>query len=99
MLQDSSCPECRSFLATGCSACVWIVRSVCRWMCLGVPLGSVLGPLLFIVYTFKLFHIVGNYIDGYADHTAIYAVILIPISRPQVIALLNRELAAFYSWC
>ena len=41
----------------------------------GVPQGSVLEPLLFILYTFELFHIVGNHIVGYANDTTIYAVI------------------------
>ena len=40
----------------------------------GVPHDSVLGPLLFLLYTSAFFHIVGNYIVGYADDTTIYAV-------------------------
>ena len=43
---------------------------------------SVLEPLLFILYTSKLFHIVGNHIVGYTDTTKIYAVIPGPLSRP-----------------
>ena len=39
-----------------------------------VPKGSVLGTLLFILYTSELFQIVGNHIVGYADDTTIYAV-------------------------
>ena len=34
---------------------------------------------------------------GYADDTTIYTVIPRPISRPQVMELLNQELAAIYS--
>ena len=39
-----------------------------------VPQGSVLGPLLFILYTSELFLIVGNHMVTYADDTTTYAV-------------------------
>ena len=45
--------------------------------------GSVLGQLLIILYTSELFHIVGNHIVGYADDTAIYAIIARPLLRPK----------------
>ena len=44
--------------------------------------GSVLEPLLFILYTFELFQIVENHMVRYADDTAIYTVIPRPLSRP-----------------
>ena len=63
-----------------------------------VPQGSILEPLLFILYTSELFHIVGNYMVGYEDDTTMHAVIPRPVSRPQVIDSLNRKLAAIHSW-
>ena len=40
----------------------------------GVPQGSILGRLLFILYISELFHIVGNHFLGNADDSTIYAV-------------------------
>ena len=65
----------------------------------GVSQGTVLEPLLFILYTSELFHIVGNHTVGYADDTTNCAVIPRPISRPQVMESLNQGLAAINSWC
>ena len=45
--------------------------------------GSVFGQLLCKLYTYELFHIVGNYILGYAVDTTSYAVIPRQLSRPQ----------------
>ena len=42
----------------------------------GVPQGSFLEPLLFILYTSELFHIVRNHMLGDADDTKIYALFL-----------------------
>ena len=100
MLEDSSCLKYRSFLAIGGGARAWTVRWVRQVMWYRKwKKGSVLGPLLFVLFTFELFHIVGNYIVGYADGATIYTVIARPLSRPQVMESLNQDLAAIDSWC
>ena len=82
------------------SACVCMVRSQCFCCCgFGVAQGSVLRPLLFIVYIFEFFHIVGNHIVGYAIDTTIYSDLSRPLSRPQVMESLNQVLAAIKFWC
>ena len=66
---------------------------------LEVPQVSVLGPSLFILYTFDLFNIVGNHIVRYTVDTTIYASIPRPPSRPKGMELINHCLAAIDSLC
>ena len=44
----------------------------------GVPKSSVLGPLLFLLYTSELFSILENKLIGYADDSTLTAVVPSP---------------------
>ena len=59
----------------------------------GVPQGSVLGPLLFILYTREMFELMGNRLSAYADDSTLLAVVRKPADRPAVAASLNMDLA------
>ena len=65
----------------------------------GVPQGSVLGPILFVMYTFDLSHVVDSQVYCYADDTTLVA----PVQRPSLRAAvgdgLNDDLAKVVDWC
>ena len=65
----------------------------------GVPQGSVLGPVLFTLYTADMWQNLENDLLAYADDTSLYSVISSPNHRMEVSNSLNRDLIKISSWC
>ena len=65
----------------------------------GGPQGSVLGPLLFLLYTSELFPILENKLIGYADDSTLMAVVPSPGVRVAVAESLIRDLGSVSEWC
>ena len=66
---------------------------------LGVPQGSVLGPLFFLLYTSELFYILESKLIGYADDFTLMAVVPSPGVRVAVAESLIRDLGRVSEWC
>ena len=65
----------------------------------GVQQGSVLGPLLFLLYTSEPFSILENKLIGYADDSTLIAVVPSPGFRVAVAESLSRDLVKVIEWC
>ena len=61
-----------------------------------MPQGSVLGKLLFLLYTSELFSILEKYLIGYADNSTFMAVVPSPGVRVTVVESLIRDLGDFW---
>ena len=66
---------------------------------LGVPQGSILGQLLFLLYTSELFSILENKLIGYVDDSTLMAVVPSPGVRVSVAEFLIRDLCRVSEWC
>ena len=64
-----------------------------------VPQGSVVGPLLFLLYTSELFSILENMLIGYVDDSTLIAVVPSSGVRVAVAESLSRDLMKVSEWC
>ena len=65
----------------------------------GVLHCSILGQLLFLLYTLELFSILENKLIDYADDSTLMAVVPSPGARVMVAESLNHELIRVNAWC
>ena len=65
----------------------------------GVPQGSILGPLLFLLYTSVFFSILENKLISYADDSTFIAVVPSPGVRVAVAKSLISDLGRVSEWC
>ena len=65
----------------------------------GVPQGSVLGELVFLLYTSELFPILENKLTGYADDSTFMAVVPSPGVRVTVADTQIRDVGRVSEWC
>ena len=64
-----------------------------------MPQGSVLDPLLFLLYTSELFSILENKLIGYADDSTLMVVVPSPGVRVTVAESLIRDPGRVSEWC
>ena len=64
----------------------------------GMPQGSVLGPLLFILYTSEIFELIENRLFAYADDSTLLAVVQNSADTPAVGVSINRDFGRIQEW-
>ena len=64
-----------------------------------MPQGSVLLPLLYLLYTFELFSILKNKLIGYANDYTLMAVVPSPDVTLTAAESLIRDLGRVSEWC
>ena len=74
-------------------------RSKLVYVVSGVPQGSVLGPLLFLLHTSEIFPILENKLISYADDSTLMAVVPSPGVRVAVAESLISDLGRVSEWC
>ena len=85
VLEDSSCQQYRSFLVIEGSACVWMIRSARQLLWFRKCPTAAFYSRCYLYYTPPISStLIVNNIVSYADDTAVYAVILSLLSRPQL---------------
>ena len=65
----------------------------------GVPHGSVLGELLFLLYTSEVFSVLENMLIGYADDCILLSVVSSADILVTVAEFLNSGLGKLSEWC
>ena len=72
-----------------------------NWLTLYQDQGSVLGPLLFLLYTSEIFSILEHKLNGYADDSTLIAVVPSPGVRVRVAVAdsLIHDLGRVSDWC
>ena len=80
--------------------CVSVDGSLSRFLDVSrVRQGSVLGPLLFILYTADLFSVVSNLLVGYDDDATFISIPQRPANRVAVSNSIQNDINIISGWC